>query len=396
MMLPEQDQVDRRHLWQSLYIMEHLLAASLGRPLAIVNERESANRLNTPIFVETDILDVKVLRGVGLEATTRSCCIIGSIFKDIYQQPQASVKAAQRLVEKCMQLSWSLPAPLRWKDGPLFDRGQCAAVLNVYLTYWHTIILLTRPFFAYLASAQIRKTFLGDSSSHPIRSHDDRLAKFSNACVIASDNTIALVYRAYCSDNLSHFNFFTISHMLAASLILITKMFSWPLKDEKTTQKIDTAILILTSFGTTNPGAKGAAKIISRYRDVLRREAERREEALRGQQYDLIAPRYAAKTINNEDDAMTSAIPTNSSNTADQPQDTLSNEFQSTQPAYGLMETLAPQLSNEEAFTYLMDLDGPTLPPTVDQDPIISTDQINFILPCSQSYNINGISQLPR
>ncbi len=191
-----EEQQARLSLWRSLYILDRFLSMSLGRPTAISEDDCSGDILN----VETKSafpspLSLNQINALGVEASVRSCHVIGKILKLVYQKRRISTKLAQEIADECKIWPQKLSPMLHWGQASSAHPSQGIAILHVNLLYCHSIILLTRPFFLYLLNSEIQK----DRSSNGKRPHrlGTRMERFSEACVTASTHTVSLVQNAY-------------------------------------------------------------------------------------------------------------------------------------------------------------------------------------------------------
>lgn len=137
----------------------------------------------------------------GVNASVSSSRIIGTILKEVYAKRRVSVKATRDIEDQCSLWERDLQDCLHWQRGKQtalhgdFNSGQAShahgiAVLHVNLLHYHSIILLTRPFFLFLIQTGRR----GSSQVAPrLRA---RTEMFSKVCVDASYQTIAMCQTA--------------------------------------------------------------------------------------------------------------------------------------------------------------------------------------------------------
>jgi hypothetical protein len=183
----------RRNLWRSLFILDRFLAASLGRPTAISEDDCSDDALASP---ERSLAGELSLSSSGLDAAVRSCQAIGQILKRVYSKRKISTKVALEIAEDCRTWMSSLHSDLHYShatNGPV-NAVHGVAILHVNLLYYHSIILLTRPFFLYLFT-KVQEERMSGSQGTPRFSA--RMERFCEACVTASTHTIALVEVAF-------------------------------------------------------------------------------------------------------------------------------------------------------------------------------------------------------
>jgi hypothetical protein len=184
--------VVRRNLWRSLFVLDRFLAASLGRPTAISEDDCCGESLAAP---EKPAAAGASMATGALDASVRSCQVIGQILKKVYSKRKISTKLALEIADSCKTWMSSLhpelhPSRARSNVTPI----QGVAILHTNLLYYHSIILLTRPFFLYLfTKAQEEK--MGSHQTAPRFS--SRMERFCEACVTASTYTIELVQTAF-------------------------------------------------------------------------------------------------------------------------------------------------------------------------------------------------------
>ncbi|CAF9927960.1 MAG: hypothetical protein ALECFALPRED_003918 [Alectoria fallacina] len=271
---PAEQQSARRNLWRSLFILDRFISASLGRPMAIADEECSGEVLNpSSSLYSAPQLDPHQYCRAGLEAAVRSCHVVGVILKKVYLQRKISTRLAQDLADQCKSWPENLSPALHWRQASRQDRRQAIAILHSNQVYCHSIILLTRPFFLYLLSAEIQQTRLG-ASQQPQRSRG-RMEKFSDACLIASTHTVALVQNAYEGQYLPKINPFVTYCLFAAALIIFSNEFARPASSSALTRQcIANSISIMSYFGEMDPQAKRSAHILIEFRNVVTRHGK--------------------------------------------------------------------------------------------------------------------------
>ena len=268
---PAEQQSARRNVWRSLFVLDRFLSASLGRPMAIADEECSEEVLNPPSSLySAPQLDSHQYCTAGLEAAVRSCHVVGIVLKKVYLQRKISTRLAQELADQCKSWPENLSPSLHWRQASRQNRRQAIAILHSNQVYCHSIILLTRPFFLYLLSAEIQRTCLG-AGQWPQRSRG-RMERFSDACLTASTHTIALVQNAYQGQYLPRLNPFTTYCLFAAALIIFSNEFARPASSSALTQQcIANSITIMSYFGEMDPQAKRAAHVLIEFRNVITR-----------------------------------------------------------------------------------------------------------------------------
>ena len=185
----------RRNVWRSLYVLDRFLAASLGRPTAISEEDCSPDVLRPPDTYGGP--DADTAQSGALDAAVRSCQFIGIMLKKIYAKRKISTKLAQDIFDQHKEGPQKEHPTLYWRQAAankLVSTAHGIAILHVNLLYCHAVILLTRPFFLYSINRSWRERTGVARQSPRIGS---RMEKFSEACVKASYQTIALVQMGF-------------------------------------------------------------------------------------------------------------------------------------------------------------------------------------------------------
>ena len=274
----------RRSIWRSLFILDRFLAASLGRPIAIMDDESLGDILDasTPSAVSksgTSILNQKQICSAGMAAAVRSGHVVGIILKKVYRERTISTNVAQKLADECIQWPQNLSPALHWRQASAENVRQAIAILHVNLVYCHSIILLTRPFFLFLLSAEIQRTRLnsmnsgrGNEEAQQRKQRSERLNKFSNACLVASNHTIALVQKAYEDNYLPQQNPFATYTLFAAALVIFAHEFAWPSTNPLAVQCMANSISILEYSGLRDASAKRNAVILREFHEVLARQ----------------------------------------------------------------------------------------------------------------------------
>lgn len=272
---PPAEQHVRRQVWRSLFIMDRFLAISLGRPPAIHEEDCSGETLNPPpTSPHPTPSDVKFYYS-GLEAGVRGCHILSIIIKDVYSERKVSTKTAQAIADQCKLWPKTLPPALHWRQASPSNPRQAILILHVNMVYCHAIILFTRPFFLYLLSSELQRKYLG-SNQYPQPRHG-KTEKFSEACIIASLHTIALIQNACQGGYLPKQNPFIIYCLFSAALVILAGKLAGHSDHEASQQSIENALSILSYCGDRDPQAARMVEIFNSLREiVLRQEQESR------------------------------------------------------------------------------------------------------------------------
>lgn len=271
---PAEERCARRNLWRSLFILDRFMGASLGRPMAIADDECSGEVLNpSSSLYSAQRLDPHQYCRAGLDAAVRSCHVVGIILKKVYLQRKISTRLAQELADECRRWPENLSPNLHWRQASRKDRRQAIAILHSNQVYCHSIILLTRPFFLYLLSAEVQQKHLG-AGQWPQRS-GGRMEKFSDACLTASTHTVALVQNAYEGRYLPKLDPFVTYCLFAAALIIFSNEFARPASSSPLTRQcIANSITIMSYCGEMDPQAKRTAHVLMEFRNVITRQGK--------------------------------------------------------------------------------------------------------------------------
>lgn len=187
----------RRNLWKTLFILDRFLAASLGRPTAI-----SEDDCSCKIMLGEDIGSPVMARDQGLgsihtrslNACVRSCHVIGVTLK-VFSSRKISTTVVQEIADMSNEGGQGPHTTLqRWQsmNGPVHPVTGIAT-LHMDLLSLHSLILLTRQLFI-IHTWKLEEQRLGITKQSP--TYESPMARYSEACVIASYHTIHLIQRA--------------------------------------------------------------------------------------------------------------------------------------------------------------------------------------------------------
>jgi hypothetical protein len=192
------NEIARRNLWRSLFVLDRFLATALGRPAAISEEDCSSDSLDSPadLLLDNAQQGEDMIRTVSLDASVRISRSIGTMLKKVYSERKISTKVAQEIVDDCQLWAFNGHPSLAVSD---LLNGKAPAemgipILHVHLLHYHSILLLSRPFFIDLL-VKTRPTISGDVE--PLHRTFSRSEKFSQACVAASTHSVTLVQAAF-------------------------------------------------------------------------------------------------------------------------------------------------------------------------------------------------------
>jgi hypothetical protein len=274
------EQSARRNVWRSLFVVDRFMALSLGRPPAISENDCGKNTLQPTSNGLKDVQypappSFEQIAASALDAVLRSCSVIGTILRRVYQQRRISTKLAQEIADVCKQWHKTVAPTLQWHQSSPTSPSHGMAILHVNLFYCHSVILLTRPFFLYVLNSEVQRG-AAQLNRPKIRRSFPRMEKFSEAAVTASTHTVALVHNAFEAGYLPRRNPFVMYFLFAAALILLSNDFSQLYTDMGTTQCICISIAIMEYCAETDPQASRLLFIMSTFRDVVNQQQERR------------------------------------------------------------------------------------------------------------------------
>ncbi|KAF2432135.1 hypothetical protein EJ08DRAFT_659475 [Tothia fuscella] len=281
------DQKARRAVWKSLFVMDRFLSCSLGRPPGIREEDCSGNMLGSSESTSSaDDFGVNASfhGGVsfaqtseqGLAAAVRSCSVIGTILKRVYQERKISTGLAQEIADICKVWPKALASPLHWQQASTASPSQGVAILHVNLLYCHSITLLTRPFFLFILNDVLQQSQSQPATSKTSRRNYSKMEKFSEACVIASTHTVVLVQAAFEAGHLPRRNPFVIYFLFAATLIMLSNEFALLYRNDAGDQGIQSSITIMSYCAETDPQASRLLYILGTFRDVVIQQRAKR------------------------------------------------------------------------------------------------------------------------
>ncbi|KAH6850304.1 fungal-specific transcription factor domain-containing protein [Chaetomium sp. MPI-CAGE-AT-0009] len=260
----------RRNLWKTLFILDRFLAATLGRPTAISEDDCSCN-----ISPRNDAVDAHALGGLGfdhvhassLDACVETSHVIGVTLK-VFSRRKISTTKVQEIVD--MSKNWdqaSRAQPYRRQSGGgAINPAHGVASLHVSLLSLHSLILLTRQLFV-MHNWMLVEERSGIKKSPQIR--ESSMARFSEACVVASYRTIERARCAWEDGYLPRRNPFIIYFIFAASLVILMNQFSSLYYTDEYSETMQDAIDIMTHCAEIDPQAHRVLDIITRFSRVV-------------------------------------------------------------------------------------------------------------------------------
>ncbi|KAK3375298.1 fungal-specific transcription factor domain-containing protein, partial [Podospora didyma] len=260
----------RRNMWKTLFILDRFLAASLGRPTAIAEDDCSCdlysfNSTNNHHSTSNSTLESVHLK--SLDACVRSCHVIGVTLK-VFSQRKISTAKVQEIADRSKD----------WHRGPranlhglrpteaLVDSAQGIASLHDNLLSLHSLILLTRQLFV-MHNWKLQEQRSGMAKEIPM--HQSPMAKYSEACVVASYQTIQLVQKAKDEKYLPRRNPFVIYFLFVASLIVFMNQFASLYYTSAYAQTISDALALMEYCAETDPQAKRVLEIMHKFATVV-------------------------------------------------------------------------------------------------------------------------------
>ncbi|KAL7950432.1 fungal-specific transcription factor domain-containing protein [Trichoderma barbatum] len=245
-MMKFNNETARRNLWRSLFVLDRFLATALGRPAAICEEDCSSDALDSPADLSLDGAQQEedMIRTVSLDASVQISKSIGTMLKKVYSERKISTKLAQEIVDDCQLWAFNGHPSLAAYDllhgkAPL-EMG--IPILHVQLLHYHSILLLSRPFFIDLL-VKTRPTISSDVE--PFHRTFTRSEKFSQACVAASTHSVRLIQAAFEAKYLPRRNPFILYFLFAAALIILSNEFAGLYENEHYADSMRSAINII-------------------------------------------------------------------------------------------------------------------------------------------------------
>ncbi|KXX76947.1 Filamentous growth regulator 27 [Madurella mycetomatis] len=260
----------RRNLWKSLFVLDRFLAATLGRPAAISEDDCSCTilpdgnvtNLGPAGEVEPDPVHVN-----SLASCVAICHVIGVTLK-VFSRRKISTAKVQEIID--MSGDWDQASRLslyrRQSAGGPADPAYGIASLHVNLLSLHSLILLTRQLFV-MHNWKLVEHRSGIKKHSPIR--ESPMARFSEACVVASYRTIKLVRSARDDGYLPRRNPFIIYFIFAASLVILMNQFSSLYYAKEYEKTISDAIDIMSYCAQIDPQAQRVLEIMQRFAEVV-------------------------------------------------------------------------------------------------------------------------------
>lgn len=267
------DQMERRNVWRSLFVLDRFLAVLLGRPVAISEGGCSEDSLEAP----TKRMGPKRMRrtqnntGPGLDGAVRASKAVGEVLKRAYSGTKITTTAAQELFGDRQGWSDDLhPTPHASK---LFSKdistapAQGMGILHAKLLGFHCTILLTRPFFLRLF-VMVRD----DKPGHQVQT-DSGMHRLSATCVFASTQMIKLTQAVFQSHIIPRRNPFVMHSLFAATIVILGNEFAHLHVNADYDELISNATNIMSHFSANDFEARRLLFIVTSFREAVQRQA---------------------------------------------------------------------------------------------------------------------------
>ncbi|QDS73652.1 hypothetical protein FKW77_002460 [Venturia effusa] len=285
-----EEQANRRNVWRSLFVLDRFLSCSLGRPPGISEDdcgadtlkpRDTTRGLDDYSFMQTfpGTTNEDKIEMDSLEAAVRSCKVIGTMLRSIYQQRKVSTKLAQDIANICWEWPKFLNPVLEWKNASTASPKVGIAIIHVNLLYCHSILLLSRPFFLFVLNDRLQQKQSAMKNGLRLQRNHANMEKFTEACVISSSHTIKLIRMAYDAGYLPRRNPFITYFLFAAALIIMANQFAELIKHPHCDQHMKNSISLMEYCSKTDPQANRLLWILEAFRDVVLQQRERRARA---------------------------------------------------------------------------------------------------------------------
>ncbi|KAK3692563.1 fungal-specific transcription factor domain-containing protein [Podospora appendiculata] len=267
----EEQMIVRRNMWKSLFILDRYLAASLGRPTAIFEhdcscEIRSDNAIGGQLRAEEPSLES--IHSKSLDACVRSCYVIGDTLK-IFSERKISTAKVQEIANGSSR-DWGKASHTSLHRRQPSEAPKSAAEgianLHVDLLSLHSLILLTRQLFI-MHSWKLEEQRSGLKKQNAI--YDSPMARYSEACVIASYRTIHLVQKVKEAKYLPQRNPFIIYFLFAASINVLMNQFASLYRAESYGKAIADAIAIMKYCAEIDPQAERLLEILEKFSKVV-------------------------------------------------------------------------------------------------------------------------------
>ncbi|KAK1712172.1 hypothetical protein BDP67DRAFT_518120 [Colletotrichum lupini] len=264
-----QEQDTRDRLWKALRVLDLFLAASLGRPLATSETRDTSASEN-------------------YSASLDLCAIFESILNDVYAKRMVSTETLERISEQhrrwAAKFSDGLAAdgmkPSKYVDADDGERYPNIGLYHMKEAYYWSIMLVSRPFLIDFVSRNIARTRTTSmwAEETPLSSPSDQL--LVHACVDSAIRTIDLLSTLIPDKNVAKRHPFVINSVFVSALVLGLAVFG----DLDSTFPLDHGLndaqALLKKFSKHDPVASRELAIVEHLQSacVLYRERRARRK----------------------------------------------------------------------------------------------------------------------
>ncbi|EXF83456.1 fungal specific transcription factor domain-containing protein [Colletotrichum fioriniae PJ7] len=253
-----QEQDTRDRLWKALRVLDLFLAASLGRPLATSETRDTSASEN-------------------YSASLDLCAIFESILNDVYAKRMVSTETLERISEQhrrwAARFSDGLAAdgmkPSKYVDADDGERYPNIGLYHMKEAYYWSIMLLSRPFLIDFVSRNIARTRTTSmwTEETPLSSPSDQL--LVHACVDSAIRTIDLLSTLIPDKNVAKRHPFVINSVFVSALVLGLAVFG----DLDSTFPLDHGLndaqALLKKFSKHDPVASRELAIVEHLQSAL-------------------------------------------------------------------------------------------------------------------------------
>ncbi|KAI0816555.1 fungal-specific transcription factor domain-containing protein [Xylaria sp. FL0064] len=284
-----EEQLIRKNLCRTLFILDRFLSACLGRPTAISEEDCSNSAFETPGNGTTSPgMGTDAIHLQALAATVQSCQVIGMTLKRVYSKRKISTVAGQEIAARLSTWNSELPHSLHWRrlmNKPI-DSNHGIAILHINILHCHSVILLTRPFFLCL----LHKAAVGFESGNSKSSRPSyEMETFAQTCVEASQHTLVLAQAVLDHKYLPQCNPFVIHCVFAAALIVLSNEFASLYHNPDARTSITSAISILRFCSQNDKQAERVSYIVESFNKAVEQRPTTKRLYLTGRKTPILS-----------------------------------------------------------------------------------------------------------
>lgn len=253
--------ISRERAWKTLRVCDLFLSASMGRPPATSDA--NCNIPWTSLDPATDRRNSTVPSQVS-SAMFRICHVFERILVEVYLKRAVSLELAASISRQHREWTEGLPQMLKIDGLDGSDTVRSPGISSrhgsniVTMAYYHSIILLTRPFLAFKICNSTKK---GTEGGNAFSSSAD-LTTYADACVDSATKGIDAAHEIVFEENMPKRQPIVINSVFISALCLGLAYLDdydqrgWPLR-----RSSERAIAVLSHFGRRNPQAARYAEI---------------------------------------------------------------------------------------------------------------------------------------